>query len=137
MTLLRISVLIALMTCAGAVELHPRAFELVLGWLSDPAAPVASELNVTAIQKDTNRFPHVGVWERDGWIGADVEAGWIKYKIIFDKDDVVEYLVSENGGGNGNFYISVTCTRSQRTITIEGTPTPVVVLTVNKIAVAH
>lgn len=33
MILLRLFVPIALMTSAGAVELHPRAFELLLSWL--------------------------------------------------------------------------------------------------------
>lgn len=86
---------------AAAFKTHPQVFSLIECWLSDTESPVATEINLDAVEKNRNQFDNDEVRREDGWtICREADAKSFKrYRVIEAKDNHYKVQYQENGGG--------------------------------------
>lgn len=112
--------------------IHPIALQLIVGWISDPEAPVVTELNLDAIERNRNQFDPDqvtvdGEWRRAPHPGG---MGFLRYRIrqAAGRELTVEF--QENAGGTLTTAVVLRMTLEQRTLCINGQERKVSVLRV-------
>ena len=50
------------------LRIHPKVFSYIQGWLSDGESPIATEINLDAVQVSRNQFNADEIKEENGWI---------------------------------------------------------------------
>lgn len=83
------------------VKFHPQVFSMILGWNSDNETPVATEMNLDAIEKNQNQFPQEEIKEDNGWIvfREGKAAEFKRYRLIENKVNHYKVEYQENSGG--------------------------------------
>src|ERR1700722_7253699 len=69
------------------LRIHPKAFSFVQGWLSDGESPIATEINLDAVQVSRNQFNADDIKLEDGWYRSPNSdgRGFLRYQVIESK----------------------------------------------------
>jgi hypothetical protein len=86
---------------ASSFEVHPQVFSLMECWDSDTESPVATEINLDAVEKNHNQFDNEKVKLEDGWtVFREADAkGFKRYRVIETKNNHYKVEYQNNGGG--------------------------------------
>jgi hypothetical protein len=82
--------------------IHPKVFGMVECWLSDTTYPVATEVNLDAVEKNKNQFDYDNITKKGNWISYPDETtkGFLRYKILSHKDNEYKIIFQKNSGGS-------------------------------------
>ncbi len=84
------------------LPIHPKAFELVVSWMSDNVSPVVTGISLDAVRKNYNQFDYSGVTVTGFFVSyqSAEERGYLYYQIT-PLDDEGKFLIVffSNGGG--------------------------------------
>lgn len=121
---------------AGAAlpfKTHPQVFEMIQSWVSDPESPVATEINLDAVEANRNQFSGDQVKLEDGWtvFREAGEAGFKRYRVIEVEGDRYKVEYQDNGGGSLTTATVIGFTLLKREIRKDGKPVEVRVLRVD------
>ena len=108
------------------------------GWLSDGESPIATEINLDAVEMSTNQFQPDEVQQEDGWFrakGRDAE-GFVRYRITEHTGNHYKVDYQENGGGSLTTLakIELHLRGEARTVRVDGKAKTIRVLRVLSIA---
>jgi hypothetical protein len=80
---------------------HPQVFGMIQSWVSDPESPVATEINLDAVESNRNQFSGDELRLEDGWtvFREAGEAGFKRYRVIEAKGDRFKVEYQDNSGG--------------------------------------
>lgn len=104
------------------LTVHPAALQMIVGWISDTEAPVVTELNLEAVDKNRNQFDPErvtvdGEWRRcpngDG-------AGFVRYRVREQQGSESTLEYQENGGGTLTTTVRIRVLVEQRSIRRNG-----------------
>jgi hypothetical protein len=107
---------------APELKIHPKVFTYIEGWLSDGESPIATELNLDAVETSTNQFQPEEVQQEDGWIrakGRDGQ-GFIRYRVTEHKGSHYKVDYQENGGGTLTTMAKIEFTVEKRDVRVDG-----------------
>ena len=114
------------------LKIHPKVFTFIEGWLSDGESPIATEINLDAVEMSTNQFQPDEVQQEDGWFrakGRDGE-GFVRYRITEQNGNHYKVDYQENGGGSLTTLAKIEFTVEKREMRIAGKPKTIRVLRV-------
>src|SRR6266566_7779673 len=85
----------------SALKIHPKVFNMIDCWISDSESPVATELNLNAVEKNGNQFNEDGLKEDGEWLSYSVSdtGGFMRYRVLEAKGNHYKIEYQENGGG--------------------------------------
>jgi hypothetical protein len=85
----------------AALKIHPKVFSMVNCWISDSESPVVTEMNLDAVQKNTNEFNDEGLKQEGEWLQCPVRDGngFMRYRLLESKGSHYKIEYQENGGG--------------------------------------
>ena len=114
---------------------HPQVFRLIQSWVSDPESPVATEINLDAVESNRNQFSGDGVKLEGGWtvFRETGEAGFKRYRVIDVEGDHYKVEYQDNGGGSLTTATVIGFTLLKREIRKDGKPVEVRVLRVDSL----
>lgn len=106
---------------------------MIACWISDTESPVATELNLDAVEKNRNQFSNDEIKQEDGWtICREPDAkGFKRYRLIEAKNDHYKVEYQENGGGTLTTASIIEFTVVKREIRKNGRPATIRVLRVD------
>jgi hypothetical protein len=86
---------------ASAPKIHPKVFDMISSWISDSESPVATEINLDAVEKNGNEFNKDEVRQQDEWVRCVVPdtEGFMRYRVLESKGNHYKIEYQENGGG--------------------------------------
>ena len=115
-----------------SLKLHPKTFDMIDCWLSDSESPVVTEINLDAVEMNTNQFNMDDVKPDGEWMRAPTkeDGGFMRYRVIGLKDNRYTVQFQENGGGSLNTDSTIEFTIEKRTIQKDGKPATISVLRV-------
>jgi len=114
------------------LRIHPKVFTYIQGWLSDGESPIATEINLDAVQVSRNQFNLDEIKEEDGWVqapGLDGK-GFRRYRVLESKGRHYKIEYQENGGGSLTTSCLIECDVEKRAVWIGGKPVTIRVLRV-------
>jgi hypothetical protein len=123
------ALLIAVMTApaadkaaAPALKVHPKVFSMVDCWLPDEEAPVVTEFNLDALEKNENQFYADEVKQEDGWKRSPNEdgSGFFRYRVLEAKENRYKVEFQSNGGGTLTTAVIIECSIEKREIKRDG-----------------
>ena len=105
-----------------SAEIHPRVFSQVPCWLSDNGIPEVTEINLTAVKKNVNKYNYSEIQESDGWVKwiSDESNYSYAYKVVEKMNKLYKIKYVENFGGSSSFIYEIGYSLEDREITIEG-----------------
>ncbi len=110
---------------------HPIVFNMIESWLSDVESPVVTEVNLDAVRRNRNQFDHDAVKHEGEWIVYRVsERGFMRYRVIEQKDKYYKVEYQDNGGGTLTTNSHIGFTLERRQILVQGRPKQVETLRV-------
>ena len=116
------------------LEVHPRVFSLVQGWLSDGESPVVTEINLDAVAASRNQFDPGEVKLESEWTRSPGQngAGFLRYRVLKFSPQSLRYTVEyqENGGGSLTLAAVLEVSVEMREIEVDGHLKPTRVLRV-------
>jgi hypothetical protein len=118
------------------LKIHPKVFTFIEGWLSDGESPIATEINLDAVELSTNQFQPDELKEEDGWFrakGRDGE-GFVRYRITEQKGNHYKVDYQENGGGTLTTMAKIEFNVEKREVRVQGKPKTIRVLRVTSCA---
>ncbi|MEN9360450.1 MAG: hypothetical protein RL095_1985 [Verrucomicrobiota bacterium] len=81
-------------------RIHPKVFEMVKSWISDPSSPVVTEINLDAVAANRNQFDPDDVRREGPWHRWKSEnGGEVKFRLMKRDGDIFTALCHFNGGG--------------------------------------
>src|SRR6476646_5415988 len=85
----------------SAPKIHPKVFNMISSWISDPESPVATEINLDAVEKNGTEFNKDEVRQEDEWLrcGVPETEGFMRYRVLESKGNHYKIEYQENGGG--------------------------------------
>ena len=107
---------------APELKIHPKVFTYIQGWLSDGESPIATEINLDAVELSTNQFQPDEVQREDGWIrakGRDGQ-GFIRYRVTEHKGNHYTVEFQDNGGGTLTTAAKIEFTVEKREMRVDG-----------------
>ncbi len=117
-------------------RIHPRVFDLIVGWSSDDEDLVATEINLDAVAKNANQFDFTEVRQDGDWVTCpnDEGQGFLRFRPIpcDTKSHAVEF--QSNGGGTWTTANVIEFVIDQRTVLKQGKPQSLRVLRVTAIS---
>lgn len=107
-----------------SVKIHPQVFSMILGWHSDNEIPLATEINLDAVEKNQNQFPQQEVKQDDGWVvfREAKTPGFKRYRFIEKTADRYKVEYQENGGGTFTSSSQLEYTVTTREIKVDDRP---------------
>jgi len=114
------------------LKLHPKIFDMIDCWLSDSESPVVTEINLNAVEMNSNQFNMDDVKSDGEWMRAPTkeDGGFMRYRVIGLKDNRYTVQFQENGGGSLTTDSTIEFTIEKRTIQKDGKPATIAVLRV-------
>mgnify|MGYP000461576366 CR=1 FL=1 len=118
---------------ALSFKVHPQVFSMIQGWNADTESPVATEINLDAVEKNRNQFSKDEIKQEDGWtICREAAAkGFKRYSLIEKKGNHYKVEYQENGGGTLTTSSTIEFSVATREIKKNGKPTTIRVLRVD------
>ena len=88
-------------TSPAALKIHPKVFNMIDCWVSDSESPVATEINLNAVEKHGNQFNEEGLNQEGDWLVYSVpdNGGFMRYRVLEAKGSHYKIEYQENGGG--------------------------------------
>ena len=85
----------------SSLKIHPKVFNMISSWISDSESPVATEINLDAVEKNGNEFNKDEVQQEGEWLRCAVPDtdGFMRYRVLESKGDHYKVEYQENGGG--------------------------------------
>ena len=70
-------------------------------WISDSESPVATEINLDAVEKNGNEFNQDGLNQDGEWLRCPMPdtSGFMRYRVLESKGNHYKVEYQENGGG--------------------------------------
>jgi len=86
---------------AVGLKLHPKVFEMIRGLGPDGEYPLVTEINLDAVDRDTDRFKMADVKQEGMWFGVVNEdgRGFWRYQMLKQTGDRYTAEYQYNGGG--------------------------------------
>jgi hypothetical protein len=90
----------ALATETSALKIHPKVFNMIDCWVSDSESPVATEINLNAVEKNGNQFNEDGLKQDGDWLSysSPDTGGFMRYRVLESKGNHYKIEYQENGG---------------------------------------
>lgn len=109
-------------TAAPALKVHPKVFSMVDCWLPDEEAPVVTEFNLDALEKNENQFYSDEVKQEEGWTRSPNEdgTGFFRYRVLEAKENRYKVEFQSNGGGTLTTAVIIECSIEKREIKRDG-----------------
>ena len=119
-------------TSLAALKIHPRVFNMIDCWVSDSESPVATEINLNAVEKNGNQFNEEGLKQDGDWLvySSSDTGGFMRYRVIEAKGNRYKVEYQENGGGTLTTASTIEFEIDKRNIRRNGSPMAVRVLRV-------
>lgn len=120
-------------TTPAALKIHPKVFNIIDSWASDPESPVATEINLNAVEKNGNQFNEDGLKQDGEWLVYPVPdtGGFMRYRVLEAKGNHYKIEYQENGGGTLTTASTIEFDIEKRRIRQNGSPLTVRVLRVS------
>ncbi len=86
------------------LPIHPKAFALVVSWISDTVSPVVTGISLDAVRKNRNQFDYSGVTVDGSFVRyqSAEEGGYLSYQIT-PLDDEGQFLIVFFSSDGGSF----------------------------------
>jgi len=120
-------------TEASALKIHPKVFNMIDCWISDSESPVATEININAVEKNGNQFNEDGLKQDGDWLiySSPDTGGFMRYRVLEWKGNHYKIEYQENGGGTLTTASTIEFDIDKRNIRHNGSPMTVRVLRVS------
>ena len=117
----------------STLKIHPKVFNMIDCWISDSESPVATELNLNAVEKNGNQFNEDGLKEDGEWLSYSVSdtGGFMRYRVLEAKGNHYKVEYQENGGGTLTTASTIEFEIDKRHIRRNGSPMTIRVLRVS------
>ena len=117
----------------SALKIHPKLFNMIDSWVSDSESPVATEINLTAVEKNGNQFNEDGLKQDGDWLVYSVPdtGGFMRYRVLEAKGSHYKVEYQENGGGTLTTASTIEFEIEKRHIRRNGSPMTIRVLRVS------
>jgi hypothetical protein len=117
----------------SALKIHPKVFSTINCWISDSESPVATEINLDAVEKNGNEFDQDGLKQDGEWLQCPVPDtnGFMRYRVLESKDNHYKVEYQENGGGTLTTAAVIGFSVEKRNIERDGKPVTIRVLRVS------
>lgn len=104
------------------LTIHPAALQMIVGWISDTEAPVVTELNLEAVDKNRNQFDPERVTVDGDWRRCPngEGAGFVRYRVREQQGPEYSLEYQENGGGTLTTSAQIRVIVEQRSIRHNG-----------------
>jgi hypothetical protein len=115
------------------LKVHPKVFNMIVSWISDSESPVATEINLNAVEKNGNQFNEAGLNQDGDWLMYSVSdtGGFMRYRVLEAKGNHYKVEYQENGGGTLTTASTIEFEIEKRRIRQNGSPLTVRVLRVS------
>ena len=116
----------------SALKIHPKVFNMIDCWISDSESPVATEINLNAVEKNRNQFNEDGLKQDADWLvySPPDTGGFMRYRVLEAKGNHYKIEYQENGGGTLTTASTIEFEIDKRNIRRNGSPMAVRVLRV-------
>jgi hypothetical protein len=116
----------------SALKIHPKVFNMIDCWISDSESPVATEINLNAVEKNGNQFNEDGLKQDGDWLVYSLPdtGGFMRYRVLEAKGNHYKVEYQENGGGTLTTASTIEFEIDKRNIRRNGSPMAVRVLRV-------
>ena len=123
-------------TATSALKIHPKVFNMIDCWISDSESPVATEINLNAVEKNGNQFNEDGLKQNGDWLiySSPDTGGFMRYRVLESKGNHYKIEYQENGGGTLTTASTIEFDIDKRNIRRNGSPMTVRVLRVSSYA---
>jgi hypothetical protein len=117
----------------SALKIHPKVFNMIDCWISDSDSPVATEINLNAVEKNGNQFNEDGLKEDGDWLSYSLPdtGGFMRYRVLEAKGNHYKVEYQENGGGTLTTASTIEFEIDKRHIRRNGSPMTIRVLRVS------
>jgi len=118
---------------AAALKIHPKVFNMIDCWISDSESPVATEINLNAVEKNGNQFNEDGLKQDGDWLiySSPDTGGFMRYRVLESKGNHYKIEYQENGGGTLTTASTIEFDIDKRNIRRNGSPMTIRVLRVS------
>ena len=101
-------------------------------WVSDSESPVATEINLNAVEKNGNQFNEDGLKQDGDWLVYSLPdtGGFMRYRVLEAKGNHYKVEYQENGGATLTTASTIEFEIDKRNIRHNGSPMTVRVLRV-------
>jgi len=119
-------------TSLPELKIHPKVFNMIDCWVSDSESPVATEINLNAVEKNGNQFNEDGLKQDGDWLVYSLPdtGGFMRYRVLEAKGTHYKVEYQENGGGTLTTASTIEFEIDKRNIRRNGSPMAVHVLRV-------
>ena len=119
-------------TETSALKIHPKVFNMIDCWVSDSETPVATEINLNAVEKNGNQFNEDGLKQDGDWLVYSLPdtGGFMRYRVLEAKGNHYKVEYQENGGATLTTASTIEFEIDKRNIRHNGSPMTVRVLRV-------
>ncbi len=116
----------------SALKIHPKVFNMISSWISDSESPVATEINLDAVEKNGNQFNKDEVQQDGEWLRCAVPDtdGFMRYRVLESKSNHYKVEYQENGGGTLTTASIIEFNIEKRNVHRDGKPITISVLRV-------
>jgi hypothetical protein len=120
----------------SALKIHPKVFNMIDCWISDSESPVATEINLNAVEKNGNQFNEDGLKQDGDWLVYSLPdtGGFMRYRVLEAKGSHYKIEYQENGGGTLTTASTIEFEIDKRHIRLNGSPMTIRVLRVSSYA---
>jgi len=117
----------------SALKIHPKVFNMIDCWVSDSESPVATEINLNAVEKNGNQFNEDRLKQDGGWLTYSLPdtGGFMRYRVLESKGNHYKIEYQENGGGTLTTASTIEFDIDKRHIRRNGSPMTIRVLRVS------
>jgi hypothetical protein len=114
------------------LKIHPKVFNMIDCWISDSESPVATEINLNAVEKNGNQFNEDWLKQDGEWLSYSLPdtGGFMRYRVLEAKGNHYKIEYQENGGGTLTTASTIEFDIDKRHIRRNGSPITVRVLRV-------
>lgn len=108
----------------SALKIHPKVFNMIDSWVSDSESPVATEINLNAVEKNGNQFNEDGLKQDGEWLVYSLPdtGGFMRYRVLEVKGNHYKVEYQENGGGTLTTASTIEFEIEKRNIRRNGSP---------------
>jgi hypothetical protein len=120
-------------TETSSLKIHPKVFNMIDCWVSDSESPVATEINLSAVEKNGNQFNEDGLKQDGDWLVYSLSdtGGFMRYRVVEAKGNRYKVEYQENGGGTLTTASTIEFEIDKRNIRRNGSPMTIRVLRVS------
>ena len=106
------------------LKVHPKVFNMIDCWVSDSESPVATEINLNAVEKNGNQFNEDGLKQDGQWLVYSLPdtGGFMRYRVLEAKGNHYKIEYQENGGGTLTTASTIEFEIDKRQIRHNGSP---------------